>query len=92
MHFITGEYNEALRCGRDTRIEERPLESFPRLMWDDGHGPSWLLVRTENTANGRRTGGEVKNAPLATRYLHKLSHCALGTGTICCVSVWEEHC
>ena len=42
----------------------------------------------------RSGGGEkVKNAPLATSYLHKLSLCALGgTGTIWCVSVWEDHC
>lgn len=54
----------------------------------------WSALKTQQTEGGRRTGGggEVKNAPLATRYLHKLSHCALGTGTICCVSVWEDHC
>ena len=42
--------------------------------------------------HSNRSGGEVKNAPLATSYLHKLSHCASATGTIWRVSVWEDHC
>ena len=53
--------------------------------------PSWLLVRTENAANGGRSGvergggGKVKNAPLATSYLHKLSHCGArhGNNLVC---------
>ena len=96
MHFITDENNEAApRCEekRYARGKKAVLfENYQDECGTDQDEPAWWSVRTkkkqQREGGGGGGGGKVKNAPLATSYLHKLSHCALGTGTIWPVSVW----
>ena len=90
MHFITDENNEEKRYTQGKK--EVLFENHQDECGTDQGEPAGWLVRTkkkqQREGGGGGGGGKVKNAPLATSYLHKLSHCALGTGTIWPVSVW----